>query len=371
MKVSNKVRRIFSPLNITVTHVVSGSALSQVYNAVDLVYEPNRLITPTVVTPVVVVHDTDGVFGEGNANRKLGSIKWYVNGVDITTLADYTNGLYSIDNTDTNARGSLTIYKNVAAASPIILSFKAILPDTRNATNLNVAIDNILLSTQDIAADKYTLEIDQPVESTYNPIGLSTFNYVINPVVFRGDDKVTDLTGLTFVLSYMSGTNKVACTSDNTPELLSLIAGVATFDLRLIQNRTYFLQLLKTGSEVAALQFSIARRYPVYTVDLRDYGDIKKSQKIIPATAIIHANKTLVSDPGQYFSIVWKTYSATVGTIEHNMGENAQIPADITGVNDGPVEVYCEVNEKPAMQVASDSAGIAYCDSNNEPYIFN
>lgn len=370
MRVSNKIRRVFSPLSVNVTHIVTGSALAQVFKAITTSYEPNRVLTPTVITPKVLVEDIDGVFENGNANRKLGSIKWFVNGVDVTTTNDYTNGLYAIDLSDTSTRGALTIYKNVAAAAPVILSFEAILPDTRTGNNIKTSLEHILLTTQDVSADKYTLEIDQPVDNTYNPIS-DVSAYVVNPVVFLGENKITDLTGLTFALYYMSGTNAVLCTASNSPELISLTAGVATFDLRLISKRDYLLKLIKATVEQAAVQFSLQRKYPSYTLNLRDYGDIRKNQNIIPATAVIHAGKTLVSNPGLYFVIAWKTYSPSLGEVSHSHGEHAQIPAQITGVNLGPVDVYCDVDEKPAMQVASDNLGEVYTDSLGEQYIFN
>jgi len=371
MKVQGRIRRVYSPLDINAGYVVSGTGLKQVFKAVELEHEPDRSVVNTIITPVVMIHDKDGVFSEGNANRKLTTMKWYVNGVDVTTLMDYTNGIYIIDNSDTISRGALTVKKNVVSSTPIKLTFKAVIADTRNGTNVKIALENILLTTEDVSANKYTLEIDQPVDNSYNPVGLSEFNYVVNPVLYLGADKLTDLTGLTFELFYMNGTNKVACTASNSPEVLSLTAGAATFDLRLISRRTYFLQLLKDGNEQAAIQFSIARKYPPYTLDMITYGDLRKDQSVIPAKAIIHAGSTLLADAGRYFSILWHTVSTIKGDVAHNMGDVAEIPADLSGVNQEAIDIYYDLNEKPAHQVATDSLGNVFTDSNNEPYIFN
>lgn len=370
MRVSNKIRKVFTPLEVNAAYTVTGSALAQVYKAQRNEYEPNRLLTPTVIKPVVNITDKDGVFESGIANRKLGNMKWWINGIDISTTEDFMNGIYVIDSSDTTERGSLTIYKNVAAVAPIKLAFTAIIADSRTGHNIKIAIENILLITQDVSADKYTLEIDKPIDSTYNPINLSSYSYVVNPVVFLGENKLVNLAGLTFKMFFMNGTNVVECTASNSPEL-TLNAGVSTFDLRLISNRTYLLKLLKNNTEMSFVQYSIQRKYPNYTLMIRDYGDVRKNQAIIPGTAIIHAEKTIVANPGLYFSIKWKTYSLATGEVEHNQGENALIPADITGVNLGPVDIYCEVDEKPAMTVATDSTGEIYTDSNDEPYIFN
>jgi len=372
MKVQGRIRRVYSPLDINIGYTVGGTGLKQVFKTIDLEYEPDRSISNTIVAPIVIVHDKDGVFQEGNANRKLASMTWYVNGVDVTTLDDFANGLYLINTTDSSNRGALTIKKNVPSSSPLRLTFKAVIADTRiTGTNLNVTLENILLSTDDVSADQYTLEIDKPVDNTYNPIGLTVFNYVVNPVVFLGADKVIDLTGLTFAIFYMNGTNKVACTSANSPEVLSLTAGVTTFDLRLISNRTYFLQLLKGGVEEASIQFSIARKYPAYTLDMMTFGDLRKGQSVIPAKAIIHAGSTLIADAGKYFSIVWHTVSPVKGDVAHNMGAVAEIPTDISGVDQDAIDIYYDLDEKEAHQVAADSLGNVFTNAEGETYIFN
>src|SRR5574343_1423082 len=144
MKASNTIKRTFAPLIVSRHYEVLGSALTQVYKAVEMAYEPNRAITPTVILPIVTVTDPDGVYPNGAANMALGNIKWYVGGVDITTTVDYANGLYSIDNSDSQARGALTISKNIPAESLALLSFRAVLPDTRRGINIDIAIDDIL-----------------------------------------------------------------------------------------------------------------------------------------------------------------------------------------------------------------------------------
>lgn len=351
--------------------MISGSAISQVYNATAGEYEPNRVITPTIITPEVMVNDVDGIFGDGNANRKLANLKWYIDDVELTTLSDYANGLYLIDTTDTMTRGSLTIYKNVAAAAPKKLSFRATLPDSRRSLNITIALDNILLSTQDISADKYTLEINQPIEKVINPVTLIDYYYAINCIVYRGGDKLTDHSGMTFNLYYISGTNIIEVNLSNSPEVLSVANGVFTFDLRMIQKRDYMIRLFQGTDELASLQFSINRVYPVYVADLRTYGDLRKDQTIIPATSIIHAGKTLITDPGKYFTITWHTYSATVGDIVHNLGEQAEIPAQDTGLEKGAIDVYFDLEEKPKMEVATNSIDEFYTDNLSEPYIFN
>jgi hypothetical protein len=372
MKVQGRIRRTYSPLDINAGYVVSGTGLKQVFKAVELEHEPDRSLINTIITPVVVIHDKDGVFAEGNANRKLTTMKWYVNGVDVTTLNDYTNGIYIIDTSDTISRGALTVKKNVVSSSPIKLTFKAVIADTRNAgTNINIALENIMLTTEDVSADKYTLEIDHPVDNTYNPIGLSEFNYAVGANVYLGADLLASITGLTFALYYMVGTGKYLCTTSNSPEVLEITGSTVHFDLRLISRRTYFLQLKKDGIEQASVQFSIARKYPPYALDMMTFGDLRKGQSVIPAKAIVHAGKTLIVDPGLYFAITWHTVSTVKGDVTHNMGSVAEIPTDISGVDFGAVDIYYDLDEKAAHQVATNSLGEIFTDSLGEQYIFN
>jgi len=372
MKVSQHIKRTFAPLIVTRHFEVLGSALTQVYKAVELAYEPNRAITPTVILPMVSVTDPDGVYPNGAANMALGGIKWYVGGVDITTTQDYANGLYSIDLSDTSMRGSLTVLKNVSSEAPILLSFRATLPDTRRGINISVAIDGIMLSTQAVASDKYTLELNQPVEYIHNPLTASANEVTFTAVAFRGADVIANNTaGITFsILKNVAG-SFVAATSANCPELISSALGAFVFDVRMIQKADYMIKLLKASVEVAAVQFSVIRQYPVFTLDMMSYGDVQSKQAVIPAKAILHTRGTVVSNPALYFSIVWHTVSTAKGDVTHNMGETAEIPADKTGIDTSACEIYCDVNEKPAMKLTGNSAGVAYMNSLGEPYINN
>ncbi len=371
MRVSNIIKRDFAPLIVSRHYEVLGSALTQVYKAVELAYEPNRAITPTVVLPIVSVTDPDGVYPNGAANMALGNIKWYVGGVDITTTADYANGLYSIDNSDSQARGSLTIYKNVTAESIVDLSFRAVLPDTRRGVNIDIAIDKIILSTQAVSSDKYTVEIDKPIEYVYNPL-VAGHLVTFSSVAYRGADVIPNATaGISFSLLKKVGGTFVAISSSNAPECSVVSAGVYQIDMRLVGKNDYMIKMYKDAVEVAAVQFSAVRQYPVFTVDMMSYGDVQSRQAVIPAKAIMHIRGEVVSNPALYFSITWHTVTTTKGDVTHNMGERAEIPADKTGIDTSNCEIYCDVDEKPEMAIASNSAGVAYGDSAGTAYIFN
>lgn len=372
MRISNRIRRDFAPLMITRHYEVIGSALTQVYKAVELEYEPDRAITPTVVTPVVSVADPDKVYPDGVANRALGEMKWYVNGVDVTTTADFINGIYSIDMTDSATRGSLTVRKNVAAQSPVILTFKAVLPDTRTGFIVPVAFVDLILTTQDVASDKYTVELNKPVEYIFNPLTAVSNSEEFTAVCYRGANVIANNTaGLSFSILKRVGGTFVAATATNCPELLSSDEGAYTFEMRLIGKEDYMIKLLKDGSEVAAVQFSIVRQYPIFTVEMMNFGDILAKQMVIPARAIVMTRNEVVPSAGNHFTIVWHTVTTSKGDVEHNMGVNAEIPADKTGIDASTCEIYCNVEEKTEMQLASNSEGVVYVNSAGVAYIFN
>jgi hypothetical protein len=371
MKVSQYIKRTFAPLIVSRHYEVLGSALTQVYKSVELAYEPNRAITPTVILPMVSVTDPDGVYPNGSANSALGNIKWYLNGVDITTTQDYINGLFAIDNSDSSARGALTVSKNISAESLALLSFRAVLPDTRRSVNIDIAIDDIFLSTQAVTSDKYTVEIDKPVEYIYNPL-VSGHLITFSAVAFRGVDIIANNTaGITFSLLKKVAGNFVAISSSNAPECSVTSVGVFQIDMRLVAKNDYTIKMFKDAVEVAAVQFSAVRQYPVFTVDMISFGDVQRRQAVIPAQAIIHIRGAVVASPGSYFSITWHTVTTTKGDVTHNMGETAEIPTDKTGIDTSNCEIYCDVAEKPAMGIASDGAGVTYGNSTGTAYIFN
>ena len=364
--VQKRIRRQFSPLSVIPYIQVLGSAQTQVFRAASLSYEPNRTLTPTVIRPEVSVYDPDGVFGNGTANRKLGSIKWYVNGVDVTTTLDYTNGLYAIDLSDSTIRGALSIKKNVSPETRIKLRFEAILPDTRTGQNLTVSLDNILLTTQDVAPDKWTVELDCPTEVLVNPLSMSE-QMVITPNLFRGPDWMPRTSeGISFLLYTMNGTNRVPVT---TYELVSFVQGVVTLDLRLVQKKDYLLSVIIDSVEVASVQFSVMRSYPHVKAEMVDYGDILPEQQVIYARALVHSPTGVVADPGKYYTIEWHTVSS-YGDVVHNQGEMAEIDANRAGMGTSGVDVYYTIDEKEAMKVATDSAGEVYT-VDNEHVIFN
>lgn len=364
--VQKRIRRQFSPLSVIPYIQVLGSAQTQVFRAASQSYEPNRTLTPTVIRPEVSVYDHDGVFGNGTSNRKLGSIKWYVNGVDVTTTVDYQNGLYAIDLSDSTMRGALSIKKNVSPETRIKLRFEAILPDTRTGQNLTVSLDNILLTTQDVAPDKWTVELDCPTEVLVNPLSMAE-QLVITPNLFRGPDwmpRTSD--GISFILYSMNGSNRVPVT---TYELISFVHGVVTLDLRLIQKKDYLLSVILDSVEVASVQFSAMRSYPHVKAEMVDYGDILPDQQVIYARALVHSPTGVVADPGKYYTIEWHTVSS-YGDVVHNQGEMAEIDANRAGMGTSGIDIYYTIDEKEAMKVAADSVGEVYT-IDNEPVIFN
>lgn len=372
MIVKNTIRKTFAPLLITRHYEVIGSALTQVFKSTEVVYEPNRAITPTIIIPMISVTDPDRIYPTGVANKVIGDIKWYVNGVDVTTTTDYSNGLYSIDKTDTASRGCLTVKKNVPSELPLLLMFKAKLLDTRRNILIDIIIADILLISQTVSTDKFTVELDKPVEYIFNPLSAASNNVVFTAKAFRGEDLIlNNATGVTFSLLKKIGAAFVVCTSTNCPELISGAVGAYTLDMRLIGKEDYQISMFKDAIEVASVQFSIVRQYPVFDLEMMSFGDVLPRQAVIPARAVIQTRGDVIVSPGLYFSIVWHTVTTTKGDITHNMGEMAEIPSDKTGIDASNCEIYCEVFEKPAMKIVANSTGVAYGNSTGVTYICN
>ena len=337
-----------------------------------MVFEPNRAITPTIIIPIVSVTDPDRVFPTGSVNKALGNIKWYINGADITTTTDYSNGLYSIDKTDTSSRGSLTIRKNVSSELPLLLTFNAQLLDTRRNILIDIVIPDILLISQTVSTDKFTVELDKPVEYIFNPLTALSNNVVFTAKAFRGEDPIlNNATGVSFSLLKKIGEAYVLCTSTNCPELISGAVGAYTLDMRLIGKEDYQISMYKDMVEVAFVQFSLVRQYPIFDLAMMNFGDVQPRQAVIPARAVLQTRGDIIASPGNYFSIIWHTVTTSKGDITHNMGEMAEIPSDKTGIDASTCEIYCEVLEKQEMKIVANSTGVAYGDSNGVTYICN
>lgn len=378
--------------------VTPNSPLVQVCNTFNNQYEPDRTLTPTVLLPQVVANAADGSWPEPHSNSSLAEIKWLSDGVDITTINDWT-GKYEIG-TVGSTKGSLTIKRNLLPGERISLVFTAVLVDNRTGVNYPVQTDPVVLSSSVKSQDRYTVGIgdSQIIQYDIFKDKLSVYDYKVAhgliaastsaqkdatdenayirdiPVyVFRGEGLVT--TG--FTLSYYKVNPDLTLTALQTSddEVISFDNSHIVLDLRLVVKADYMVKVKADNREVAQMQFSVNRVYQAFSI--RPTNGIAISPADIDRTdvAMVDCDGNIVEYPEVMLRMIWKTDSNALKGTVHNEGQRTVFMLSSTGIGDNYtndwLDVYVEAEHKEVHSVATDDNGDIYTDETGTDLIFN
>lgn len=358
MRISKNIRRNFSPLNATCDLVVEGGALHQIFRPDTDEYSPDRAITPLTVRPVIRVVDVDGIFGNGIANARLGDIKWFANKINVSG-----NSKYVIDTTSTENKGTLKIYQNVAAGSSLTLYFEGIIPDTRNGKSLKVN-GSILLNTNIVSKEKVTAEIDKPKVILFDPINTMT-KLTIKATVYLADNILAaQNTKIWWYKRINDGTLSLIDPEDDLEYISGINTATLVLDQRYVNKKKDYrvvADFVKTGTVVPAipstraafLDFSIRRKYPAWEMDVLSFGDLTANQNVISTKALITAGRTIIDNPANYFSIRWYSKNSSGTEKQYGFGSEQEVPADVTGLNTGGIEIGADILEKDSLKALS------------------
>ena len=357
MKIEQRLRRTFAPLNVTCDLVVEGGALHQIYKPDTEEFSPDRAVTPLTIRPVININDPDGIFGDGNANAKLGDLRWFANKVNVSG-----NSKYSIDTTNTTKKGTLRVMQNVSSGTPLMLYFEGIIADTRNGTSVKVN-GSKLLNTNTVSKEKVTVEIDKPAVTIFNPIS-SIAKLIINASVYLADTIQAD--GNTKLWWYKRLPNGTLALLDIHDDL-EYISGIGTSKLAIdqryinkIKNYRLVADFVKTGDPVpsvptkraAFIDFSVRRRYPYCKAVVQTYGDITASQSIIKANAYVTADRQIITNANDLFNFRWYTVNASGVEQKWGTGDSDEIPASIAGIDTASIGVGIYFSERESLKAS-------------------
>lgn len=394
-----RIRKDYAPLTVAVSLKCTTPAAptTQVLNGSNSEYEPDRELTPTIILPEVVANATDGSWGNPSSNHALADMKWFVNGVDISTIADWS-GKYSIDQVG-STRGAISISRNVSPGQQLSLHFEAVLVDNRLGVNIPVISDKIILSTIEKANDGYSISIDDSSIIQYDPMkdklalyeykvahGLisasssaqsaatdkCSYRHVIPISVFNGKNKMTS--GYTLKLYRINSVNSLTQLNTGTDEIESLTSTSVTLDLRLVSKCTYVIKAFIGTKEVAMLQFGVNRIYQTFNISPTNGTAIHPLDTERYDEAMVDCDGNIVECPGSILRIVWFTDTEAKKNVEHNEGDTTIFQLEKTGIgdsfNDSVLEVYCEADYKAEHKFATDGTNY-YTDSSDNKYIFH
>lgn len=396
-----RIRRDFAPLTVSVSLscLTSGSPVTQVYDAVLNEYVPDRLVTPTILQPVVTAAASDGSWPQPYANALLANMVWKVNGVDITTLADWA-GKFSID-TMGSTRGALTITRNLTPAERLSLHFEAELVDNRLGVTHPIVTDEIVLSTVDKSLDSYSMSIGEATAIYYNPFldKLHLYEYKVAqgkisasaaartaaldenaylrtiPIsVFKGPDKMTS--GYTVKLyRVVSATTFTEITASDENEVDAITATGITLDLRMVTKENYLVVALIGTTEVARIQFSVSRITQAFSCTPTNESAILPGQTARYDEALVDSEGKAIECPESIVAIIWYTTSAYKSDVRHNEGGHTVFQLQDTGVGDNYtddwLDVFTDAIQKGAYAVATDESDNTWVDENGNVLIFN
>ena len=300
-------------------------------------YEPNRALSPTAIFPDVRAVDPDNIFPHGPANKYLsldvGGIAWYVNEEPIADVwkpdVDYT-----IDQSDSDTRGTLLVKKNLPASDKAVLHFTGQFLDWRTGIAYTVESDDLALTCTDKGADAVQCYVDKPL-IVYDPLfdnlllyeykaarGLTAsgnrddfkdgkcYEQDVNVILTIGTKHVERLSdaGYTMRVARLGTEIPLTPNSESAPELTYAAYPRISFDMRLVAKGEYEVQFFKDDKVVARSPIGIRTQVTMPTDGQGLRGaDIAASQKTYANTAIINVRDRLVEYPELYYLIRWFT----------------------------------------------------------------
>lgn len=404
-----RIRRAYAPLNVAVSMecLTPNNPAMQTYDASTGEYEPDREVEATVYCPKIQAHASDGTWKQTYANRLLATdtMKWYADGVDISTLSDWS-GKYSIDTSDSNTRGAITIKRNIPVGTVVALHFEGYIADTRLGTNVPIVSDTFNLSTELKAEDALSLSMDDDQVIRYDHLKDRLFRYEyecaqngtattdsgleaatdgnaylrkIHFSVYRGADRITD--GVTLTLYRVASTTTKTSIPVGTDEYTDLTTEdgqfVMTLDLRLVTKEDYLVVATVSGSTRPDLraQFSVNRAYGNYDLKPTNGTDILPNDELRYDEVMAHYDGNILEHPESVVKMDWYTDTDGKKGMWHNEGRQTRFPIAETGIgdtyDDDWLELYLDDSHKPAHSIATDESGNVLQDEDGNILIFN
>lgn len=373
-------------------------------------YEPDRVASPTAIFPDVRAVDPDNIFPHGPANRYLSldprDIKWFVNEKPIDDVWKNEED-YTIDQSDSDTRGTLLVKKNLSANDKAVLHFKGTFLDWRTGLAYTVESDDLALTCTDKGADAVQCYVDKP-SIVYDPLfdnlllyeykearGLTvigsrddakdghSYEQDVNVLLTIGTKEVTSLSGTGYKMRvvHLGKTMPLTPKSEASPELTYAAYPRISFDLRLVAKGEYEVQFVKVGKDgkddevVARATIGIKTQVTMPTDGQGLRGaDIAASQKTYANTAIINVRDRLVEYPELYYLIRWFTQAQYndngvwkyAAEKEWQHGTDMLVEVADLGIgntkNDSFFDYWFTVDAHPTATLCTDEAGNVLTD---------
>lgn len=400
----NRIRRDYQPLSVAAGIAVvseSDSPLTQVYDELLNVYQPNRELTPLVLMPTVVLTASDGSLKSPltNANIAADTMKWKLGGKDITTVDGWKEKV-KVDTSNSEKRGQLTIARNVKPSEVCSLLFECDVPDSRTGKNVHITTEAVMLTTTDKSEDDWEVSVNGARNVLYNPIDdmLSEMEYEVAHdiasyseeeleearksagsyvqewnVEVRKGKTVADKKLYTINYYVHENSKKVLLTEDNLSlyPVSSISQGALTVDLRLVKNVTFTIEVVSlTGKQVASITLGAARRYENVTWDYLNQTDAMATEDMRDDMILARGANGTLKYPERTHNIMWFITDANGVNHELNMGAKTRYSMNKYGLKDtNEIAEYVATEDKPTYMAATAN-GVTMTNSQGVEYIF-
>lgn len=401
----NIIRRDYQPLSVAASIVVvsnSDSPLTQVYDELLNVFQPNRTLTPLVLMPRIELTAKDGSLQRNltNADIAADSMKWLLNGKDIKTVDGWKDAV-QINTTATDKRGQIVISRNVMPSEVYALSFECDVPDTRTNKVVHIAIEPVLLTTTDHSEDDWEISVNGAHNVVYNPIvdmlaemeyemaqGIAAYNdtqlsearksadsYVQqwNVIVRKGKAEApTDLYTVNYYIH--EGSKKVLLTDNNLGDypITSISQKSLVVDLRMITNETFTIEVVSSLERtVAMITLGAARRMEPVTWDYLNKTAAQATENMRDDRALARAASGMVKYPERTHHILWFVTDARGINHELNMGATTRYSLKKYGLTDtATISEFIATEDKPPYVRAITNEGAVLTDNQGREFIF-
>lgn len=401
----NIIRRDYQPLSVAASIVVvsnSDSPLTQVYDELLNVFQPNRTLTPLVLMPRIELTAKDVSLQRNltNADIAADSMKWLLNGKDIKTVDGWKDAV-QINTTATDKRGQIVISRNVMPSEVYALSFECDVPDTRTNKVVHIVIEPVLLTTTDHSEDDWEISVNGAHNVVYNPIvdmlaemeyemaqGIAAYNdtqlsearksadsYVQqwNVIVRKGKAEApTDLYTVNYYIH--EGSKKVLLTDNNLGDypITSISQKSLVVDLRMITNETFTIEVVSSLERtVAMITLGAARRMEPVTWDYLNKTAAQATEDMRDDRALARAASGMVKYPERTHHILWFVTDARGINHELNMGATTRYSLKKYGLTDtATISEFIATEDKPPYVRAITNEGAVLTDNQGREFIF-
>ena len=382
------------------------------------VYNPDRRLSPCVIRPEVRATDPDGIYADGaaNASLSLDAMRWTIAGEPIASV--WREGTdYAIDRTESEHRGELTVWRNLAPEEQAQLRFAGTFYDWRTGISYNVESDLLMLRTTSRAESPYACSVDYGVVRydivrdrlwLYDflaargeaPRGgrdayrdAHSYERTVTVSLVRGRRAITSLpAGVTMQVLRLGDASEtpIVAGSLDAPELVEATFPRLVFDLRLAEGDEYAVRFVEGGVELCRTTVAIYRRTTMPTLAKPARGaDLTVRQKQYTNMALLSLANRAIDYPEAYYQIGWHSQSMhrpTPGGLmqydaEQALGQGADLGVRVAQLGigereqDAAVEVWFDLAPHAALapalvaDAATDAAAEVWTDEHGTPYI--